>query len=88
MTELATTNADQGKVFSDLYQDANKGRRFNPPERLLTPSDVAEWLGVSTAWVRAHAANRQPKLPTVRLGKLMRFRAEEIEQFLKEQGIK
>lgn len=57
-------------------------------ERLLTPGDVARWLGVSPGWVRDHATRKQPKLPTVRLGKLMRFRADEIDAFLKEQGIK
>lgn len=57
-------------------------------EKLLTPSEVAQWLGVSPAWVRDHATRKQPHLPTVRLGKLMRFRAEEIDDFLKEQGIR
>jgi excisionase family DNA binding protein len=57
-------------------------------ERLLTPGDVARWLGVSPGWVRDHATRKEPKLPTVRLGKLMRFRAEEIDNFLKEQGIR
>ena len=59
-----------------------------PREKLLTPSEVARWLGVSAAWVRDHATRKQPKLPSVRLGKLMRFRAEEIDIFLKEQGIR
>ncbi len=62
---------------------------INPPrEKLLTPAEVAGWLGVSAAWVRDHATRKQPKLPTVRLGKLLRFRAEEIDGFLKEQGIR
>jgi excisionase family DNA binding protein len=57
-------------------------------EKLLTPSEVARWLGVSAAWVRDHATRKQPQLPTVRLGKLMRFRAEEIDKFLTEQEIR
>ncbi len=56
-------------------------------EKLLTPQDVAKWLGVSAAWVRDHATRKKPALPTVRLGKLIRFRAEEIEQFLKDHGV-
>ena len=56
-------------------------------ENLLTPNDVSKWLGVSAGWVRDHATRRQPRLPSVRLGKLLRFRATEIEQFLLEQGI-
>jgi excisionase family DNA binding protein len=57
-------------------------------ERLLTPSELANWLGVSAGWIRDHATRKEPKLPTVRLGKLIRFRADEIDVFLKEQGIK
>ncbi|MCC6591633.1 MAG: helix-turn-helix domain-containing protein [Bryobacterales bacterium] len=56
-------------------------------ERLLTPSELAEWLGVSAGWVRDHATRKSPKLPTVRLGKLIRFRVSDIEAFLREQGI-
>lgn len=38
-------------------------------DRLLSVSEVAEWLGVSSAWVRDHAQGRRlPKLPAVKLG--------------------
>ncbi|MCL4853803.1 MAG: helix-turn-helix domain-containing protein [Bryobacteraceae bacterium] len=57
-------------------------------EKLLTPCEVAKWLGVSAGWVRDHATRKQPQIPVVRLGKLMRFRATEIEGFLREQGIR
>jgi len=50
---------------------------------LLTPGEVAQWLGVSAGWVRDHATRKEPKLPTVRLGKLMRFRAMDIEEFIR-----
>jgi len=52
-------------------------------DRLLTPGEVAQWLGVSAGWVRDHATRKEPKLPTVRLGKLMRFRAMDIEEFIR-----
>lgn len=51
-------------------------------ERLLTPVEVADWLGVSPGWVRDHATRKDPRLPTVRLGKLMRFRASDVEAFI------
>ena len=83
-----------------VYTDLGWMRRMNAPvpvnenpfrkpehERLLTPGDVARWLGVSAGWVRDHATRKQPRLPVVRLGKLMRFRDEQVEAFLKEQGI-
>lgn len=52
-------------------------------ERLMTPGEVARWLGVSPGWVRDHATRKEPKLPTVRLGKLMRFTAADIEEFIR-----
>lgn len=51
-------------------------------ERLLTPVEVAEWLGVSAAWVRDHSTRKQPKIQAIRLGKLMRFRPEDVEAFI------
>ncbi len=53
-----------------------------PDKQLLDVKQVAEWLAVSPAWVRDHATRRQPRLPVVRLGKLLRFRAEDIEEFV------
>jgi excisionase family DNA binding protein len=51
-------------------------------QRLLTAQDVAERLGVSERWVRDHATRRTPRIPVVKLGPLLRFRAEDIEKFL------
>ena len=53
-----------------------------PARRLLTPTEVAELLHVSPAWVRDHATRRQPHLAAVRLGKLLRFRPEDVEDFI------
>lgn len=52
--------------------------------RLLGPGDVARWLGVSSGWVRDHATRKQPRIPVVKVGKLLRFRAEDVERFIKE----
>jgi len=55
------------------------------PERLLTPKEVAEWLAVSPAWVLDHASGRRrPHLPSVKLGKAVRFRSEEVDKFILE----
>jgi excisionase family DNA binding protein len=52
-------------------------------EKLLTPKQVAEWLEVSRGWVLDHASGRRrPPLPSVKLGKVVRFRAEAVEQFI------
>ena len=49
---------------------------------LLTAKDVAERLGVSERWVRDHATRRFPRIPVIKLGPLLRFRLEDIEEFL------
>ena len=56
------------------------------PERLLTAKEVAQdWLGVSVAWVLDHSSGRRaPHLPSVKLGKAVRFRREDVEQFIAE----
>jgi predicted DNA-binding transcriptional regulator AlpA len=51
-------------------------------QRLLTALDVAERLGVSERWVRDHATRRNPRIPVVKLGPLLRFRQVDIENFL------
>ena len=50
---------------------------------LLGPSDVAKWLGVSAGWVRDHATRKEPRLRAVKVGKLLRFRPKDVEEFLR-----
>jgi hypothetical protein len=56
----------------------------NPPTTLLTPNEVAQILNVSPSWVRDHATRKQPRIPVIKLGKLLRFRPEDIILFLEE----
>jgi excisionase family DNA binding protein len=53
-------------------------------ERLLTISDVAEYLGVSKSWVYDHTTRKRPLLPCICLGELKRFRRADIEKFIEE----
>jgi hypothetical protein len=56
-----------------------------PGEELLTPEEVATWLRVKPAWVRAHAnGNRKPKLPSLKMGAFLRFRRQDILEFLEQ----
>jgi hypothetical protein len=55
-------------------------------QRLLGPSDVADWLGVSAGWVRDHATRKDPRIRAIKVGKLLRFRSEDIEDFLRESA--
>ncbi len=48
--------------------------------RLLTAQEVAERLGVTTAWVWAQT--RAGQIPHVQLGRYRRFREEAIEEWV------
>lgn len=53
-------------------------------ETLLTAQEVAAWLGVSTRWVLAHAAGlNRPVLPSVKLGKAVRFERGAVTEFIR-----
>lgn len=56
------------------------------PERLLTVAELADWLGVSKAWVYDHIGRKQPLLPCLRLGEITRFRREDIELFIEKHA--
>jgi len=51
---------------------------------LLAPSEVAKCLGVSSAWVRDHATRKSPRIPAVKVGKLLRFRPVDIREFIRD----
>lgn len=60
-------------------------RIVGPPERLLTAKEVADWLGVSARWVLSHASGvNRPALPSVKLGKAVRFERSDIEEFIRD----
>lgn len=53
-------------------------------EKLLTAQEVAAWLGVSARWVLAHAAGlNRPVLPSVKLGKSVRFERSAVADFIR-----
>ncbi len=70
------------KTSNELAIDLNPGVSSEP---LATAVQVAKRLGVSERWVRDHATRRSPKLPVVKLGSLLRFRPEDVEQFIVRQ---
>lgn len=55
----------------------------NGQENLLDAKQVARKLKVSYGWIKDHATRKQPRLPCVRLGSLLRFRPQDIEEFIK-----
>jgi excisionase family DNA binding protein len=57
-----------------------------PDQPLMTVGEVAEYLRVSPAFVRQHSSGlRQPTIPSVKLGKAVRFRRAAVDAFLKQQ---
>ena len=57
----------------------------NMRSQLLTVRQVSEWLNVSPSWVRDHATNRRrPALPSLRLGKSLRFREEQLLEWIRQ----
>jgi excisionase family DNA binding protein len=54
-------------------------------DSLLTATEVARWLHVSRAWVFEHSnGRRRPYLPSVKLGKSVRFRRADVNAFIEE----
>jgi excisionase family DNA binding protein len=54
---------------------------------LIGPKEVAEWLGVSSAWVRDHATRKAPKIQAVKIGKLLRFRKTDVRDFIRARRL-
>lgn len=52
---------------------------------LMTVEELAQVLHVSPAWVRDHSTRKQPRLPVVRVGKLLRFCRGDIDEWIRAQ---
>jgi excisionase family DNA binding protein len=55
-------------------------------EKLLNTDDTAKMLGVKTSWVRMAVFRK--KIPYVKLGRLVRFKREDLEKFIKDNSKK
>jgi hypothetical protein len=53
-------------------------------DRLLDARQVAAKLGVSERFIRDHTTRRSPRIPGVKLGKLIRYRAADVAIFVAE----
>jgi hypothetical protein len=70
--------------FMNFSHESNASAASRNGQQLLGPSDVAKWLGVSAGWVRDHATRKDPRIKAIKIGKLLRFRPEDVEDFLRE----
>lgn len=82
---FATIQFPGGETGSEQAQENRQTPKPRGDERLLTPREVAERLGVSERWVRDHATRRYPRIVAVKLGSLLRFRWTDVEEFLSRQ---
>lgn len=55
-------------------------------ERLLTPNELAELLGVSVSWIYQRTRLGQKAIPFLKVGKYVRFDPEEVLVFLRASG--
>jgi hypothetical protein len=79
--------ADLVQSFEDAHQQPSLFSPAELPPRLWTLDEVAEFLQMSTDWVRDHATRRQPRIPSIRLGgrrAVLRFRPQDVRQFVNE----
>lgn len=53
-------------------------------ERLLTAQEIADRLRVSDKWIYKAAADR--KLPSVKMGRYLRFRAADVQSWIERGG--
>jgi excisionase family DNA binding protein len=84
MSTSPVAHATASSKATDLATEPRAGLNENRDGRLLTIPEVAQWLGVSKAWVYDHSTRKKPFLPCVRFGELTRFRRDEIERFIQE----
>jgi excisionase family DNA binding protein len=70
--------------FMNFDRESSTTAATRNNEQLLGPAEVAEWLGVSAGWVRDHATRKDPRIRAIKIGKLLRFRPKDVEDFLRE----
>jgi excisionase family DNA binding protein len=72
-------------ICREMQETSPAAQPWADSEMLLTVKELATMLRVSPAWVRDHATRKQPRLPVVPVGKLLRFRREDIIGWIEEQ---
>lgn len=56
-----------------------------PVEKLLTAAQVATQLAVPKSWI--YTAARTGRIPCVRVGRHVRFRREDVDEFIAAGGV-
>jgi predicted DNA-binding transcriptional regulator AlpA len=78
--------ADQMQSDRNHLKDKGENRPLDfinrNDERLLNARQVAQKLGVSERFIRDHTTRRSPRIPGVKMGKLLRYRAGDVDDFM------
>ena len=62
----------------------HSGESARDAENLLAAGELAECLGIPESWVRSE--ERAGRIPSVRLGKYVRFKLRDVERTLAERS--
>jgi predicted DNA-binding transcriptional regulator AlpA len=81
---MATATARNAIPVPTTSLDFSNEDTPNRDDRLLDARQVAAKLGVSERFIRDHTTRRSPRIPGVKLGKLLRYRAVDVEIFMAE----
>jgi predicted DNA-binding transcriptional regulator AlpA len=54
---------------------------------LLTETETAKLLGIKATTLNAWRANRRYPLPWVRIGRCVRYRAEDVAMFIRDRTV-
>ena len=71
--------------ISSLYKAMQGPKDTAQDGTLLAPQDVARRLQVSVAWVRDHSTRKQPRLPVVRVGGLLRYHPIDLDHWIQDR---
>ena len=80
-TMVVTLTVDQ---LQNLIREEVEAALRAEPDQLLTAEELAERLKVPVSWV--YEQSRQGKIPTVRVGRYVRFSLTQVLKSLKTNG--
>lgn len=54
--------------------------------QLVGVAQAAKHLGMSKKWVYDHASRKHPRVPSIRMGRSLRFDLSDLDRFVDEQA--
>jgi excisionase family DNA binding protein len=61
--------------------------QYEHKDKLLTREEAAQFLGVATKTLNVWACTGRYQIPTVKVGRLVRYRLSHLEEFLERRTI-